>query len=122
MNYPEGYGWIYPGFPSLTVSYAITSDFFFSGHVGVTTFLAFENYSNRCYFLATIAAISSTFEFTVMIFTRGHYTIDLLFGLAMAHYVWIISGSLARYVDAYIGPEIPEAYKPAQNGTKMSIK
>ena len=122
MKYPEGYIFTYPGLPSLAVSYAHTSDFFFSGHVGVTTFLALENYSNRCYFLATISAISAIFEFWVMTFLRGHYTIDLLFGLAIAHYLWIISGKLAPYVDAYIGPEIPEAYKPAQNGTRMSIK
>jgi len=34
MKFPEGYIWEYPGFPSLTVPYGRTNDFFYSGHIG----------------------------------------------------------------------------------------
>ena len=34
MRFPDGYAWDYPGFPSLTVPYPKTNDFFYSGHVG----------------------------------------------------------------------------------------
>lgn len=122
MRYPEGYAWIYPGFPSLAVSYQHTSDFFFSGHVGVTSFLALENHYNRNYFLASVAAISTCFEFMVMIFLRGHYTVDLIFGIAVAHYLWIISGSLAPYIDALIAPEIPPTSDQSLNTKKLNIK
>lgn len=35
---PEGLIWDYPGLPSLTITYMRTSDFFYSGHVGVILF------------------------------------------------------------------------------------
>ena len=35
VEIPEGYNWAYPGVLSIFVPYGETSDFFYSGHVGV---------------------------------------------------------------------------------------
>lgn len=43
IKFPEGYAWDYPGIPALTVSYEVTPDFFFSGHVGLTVIMALDH-------------------------------------------------------------------------------
>lgn len=102
LGTPDGCIWKYPGFPSLVVSYNMTQDFFFSGHVGFTTFCALENYSLHKFKLAALAAFSTFFEILVLVFTRAHYTIDLFTGIVIAHYCWIISGRIAKKLDPYI--------------------
>lgn len=42
--FPDGYYWKDPGFPSLTVPYGRSSDFFWSGHCGFLTILICEWY------------------------------------------------------------------------------
>lgn len=42
MQFPPGYLWDYPGFPSLVVPYGATNDFFYSGHAGGATLVMFE--------------------------------------------------------------------------------
>jgi hypothetical protein len=46
MGRLEGFTWFYPGFPALTVPYHDTNDFYYSGHVGTTTFYMLEFYFN----------------------------------------------------------------------------
>ena len=99
MSFPEGHIFTHPGFPSLTVTYEKTSDFFYSGHVGFATFGVLENklYGNR--FMTVLACGSVAVECIVMVVTRGHYVIDLIAGLVFAHYVWEVTGWAASYVD-----------------------
>jgi hypothetical protein len=76
MKYPEGYLWEYPNFPSVTISYLKTSDFFFSGHIGFPIIIALECYNlNKLYMVAFCIFTCFDVAFT-MIVTRGHYTID----------------------------------------------
>jgi len=103
MKFPEGLAWDRPPFPSLTVSYALTSDFFYSGHLGVVTFCALENHKAKNYLLAWVSVFSIVFEFFVMVVLRGHYTIDLISGIVFAHYIWIVSGKFSRFLDKKIG-------------------
>jgi hypothetical protein len=99
MQFPNEYLWSYPGFPSVSVSYNKTSDFFFSGHAGIMTFCALENYSCKRLMVTALAVIGTGYVATVMILTRGHYTIDILTGIVLAHYFWIISGWLSEELD-----------------------
>lgn len=103
MTYPDKEIWEYPGFPSFAVSYEMSSDFFFSGHVGVVTMLALENREADRPILMWIAIMSIFIEFCVMLFLRGHYTIDLYTGIIVGHYTWILSGKLSPYIDRKLG-------------------
>lgn len=110
MEFPEGYIWDYPGFPSLVVNYADTSDFFYSGHMGFIVINFFDNLHYRNYFLVGLASLSFVFEFIVLLFARVHYTIDLFAGVVMGHYCWILSANIAIWVDRWIGPKDSRDY------------
>jgi PAP2 superfamily C-terminal len=99
MRVPDGYCWDYPGFPSLAVSYHKTSDFFYSGHVGVMLFCALENKHLGNSYMMWVSVFVCVSEFFIMIVLRGHYSIDLISGLVFSHYYWIISGWLCIKVD-----------------------
>lgn len=49
---PDGYNWAYPGFLSIFVPYGETSDFFYSGHVGVCVIMFLEFFSVGWYTLS----------------------------------------------------------------------
>lgn len=103
MRVPPGYAWDYPGFPSLTVSYEKTSDFFYSGHVGVMLFCALENRHLGNYYMMWVALFVCALEFVIMIFLRGHYSVDLISGLVFSHYYWIVSEGMADKLDKFLG-------------------
>ena len=105
MRVPPGYCWDYPGFPSLTVSYEKTSDFFYSGHVGVMLFCALEHKALGNIYMMWVAVFVCSLEFCIMIVLRGHYSIDLISGLVFAHYYWIVSGWIAVKLDKMLGLE-----------------
>lgn len=106
MEFPDGYIWDYPGFPSLVVSYKETSDFFYSGHMGFIVICFFDNLSYQNYFLVALSIFSISIEFFVLLLTRTHYSIDLFTGVIMGHYCWIISASIAPWVDRWIGAKV----------------
>ena len=91
MRFPEGYNFEDPGVPSLTVSYLFTNDFFYSGHVGFPIIFALEYYRKGLNFMIIPCICVSLFESFTMIVTRGHYFIDLVFGVIFAHYSFKIA-------------------------------
>ncbi len=95
MRYPDGYLWDHPGLPSMAVSYLKTSDFFYSGHVGLPIIVACELFKNNFNKSAWFAIASCVLEFIVMTIMRGHYIIDLVTGVIIGHYIFIV-------VDKYI--------------------
>jgi hypothetical protein len=44
MGRIEGFAWFDPGFPSLTIPYHDTNDFFWSGHIGTCFMYSAEFY------------------------------------------------------------------------------
>jgi hypothetical protein len=99
MKFPEGYLWEYPGFPAIAVSYLYTNDFFFSGHVGVPIILGLEFRkmgSNIFFYFAIFTVIVEAFT---MIVTRGHYIIDLITGVIVAHYIYILVNDFIGCID-----------------------
>mmetsp|Transcript_25016 Transcript_25016/g.43908 ORF Transcript_25016/g.43908 Transcript_25016/m.43908 type:complete len:94 (-) Transcript_25016:883-1164(-) len=88
----------------------MTQDFFFSGHVGFTTFSALENYSLQKYRLAALATFSTALEFFILVITRAHYTIDLITGIVVAHYCWIMSGRLSKRLDPHLAARRVQVY------------
>ena len=103
MELPEGYYWDYPGFYSIVVPYGATNDFFFSGHVGCCLICALEfnlvfKQAEKVQNLKTMKLATRMVYFSIatlcaqvfiMMATRGHYTIDLIVGVIIAHYVHI---------------------------------
>lgn len=89
MKFPEGYIFSYPGFPSLVVPYAPANDFFFSGHLGISTICFLEFRKDQSKFLKIIGLITIPVEFFMLLVTRKHHFIDMAVGLIVAHYVFI---------------------------------
>jgi len=87
-TYPEHYIFSYPGFPSMTVPYAPANDFFFSGHVGITTICFLEVWRDKAKPFYIIAFITIFIEFFTLLVTRKHHFIDMPVGLMTAHYVY----------------------------------
>jgi hypothetical protein len=100
MKYPDGYLWDYPGFPSLTVSYLKTNDFFYSGHVGFPTIFGLEHRKLGNTALMYFCFFTAILEAFTMVATHGHYIIDLLAGFVMGHYLSIMSDHITEnYID-----------------------
>ena len=102
MKFPDNILWEYPGFPSFSVSYHKTSDFFFSGHVGINLIAAIELYRYGMTKISFLSFFGIFFQIFTMIVLRGHYSIDLIAGLIVAHYCDIISFKLVRFFDYLI--------------------
>ena len=111
LEYPKGYLWGYPGFPSLFVPYGITNDFFFSGHAGGATlaFLEFRHLAAELKahwkfirFMQGFSLVTIVLQVILMLSVRGHYSIDLLAGIIFAHYLYIMSSWVAPMFDRVI--------------------
>jgi len=86
MARPEGYLWIKPEIPSLTVPYHDTNDFYFSGHVGAAVLWMHEFYVNDFKIMVALTFIIMCTEWVMLTLVRGHYIIDLISGLLIAHF------------------------------------
>ncbi|CAI2372230.1 unnamed protein product [Moneuplotes crassus] len=100
MRFPEGYLWRYPGFPSLVVPYGQTNDFFYSGHVGGALIMTLEyrtlatelsNHKMMMRAMQIFGFLTIISQIFLMIFLRGHYSIDMITGLIVGHYFYIIA-------------------------------
>jgi hypothetical protein len=91
-----------PGFPSLVVPFFRTSDFFYSGHVGCCVLLAlqFKELGYEELFYAGMGL--SVYEAFAMTITRSHYSVDILFGILMAHYTFFIAKELGEMLDRHV--------------------
>ena len=90
FRHPRGTIWPFPGIPSITVPYGITADYYFSGHCGFLTLMAFENYRQGRTILAAIIAVCAWYVGFVLVVARVHYSIDIPVGMmtgAWAHYI-----------------------------------
>jgi hypothetical protein len=99
MKYPDGYLWDDPGFPAIAVSYLKTNDFFFSGHVGLPVIIGLEFNRMGMPRMFMFSLLTVLIEAFTMIATRGHYCIDLVTGIIVAHYVFIHVEQYIHYID-----------------------
>lgn len=102
LGFPQGFVWGYPGIYSLLITYVRSSDFFYSGHVGMMLFTYFYYRDSGYYNLKYYSLFCLVFEACVMVTVRCHYSIDIIGALLFCHYFWILSGYFAYYAD-YIG-------------------
>jgi len=86
---PAGMIWHYPGFPSLLVTYSVSTDFFFSGHTAIAVYGAIELGRLRRRWLTALGVLIVLFEAATVLVLRAHYTIDVFAGALAA--LWIAS-------------------------------
>ena len=87
IRFPEGYAFLRPNFPSLTVSYFVTNDFFYSGHIGLPILLFLENiHKNANLIEKCLCLIVCIIESYTMLVLRGHYLVDLIAAIIMGYY------------------------------------
>jgi hypothetical protein len=69
--------WFDPGFPSLFVTYNVTSDFFFSGHTFFSLVVGLDFFSSE-FLVVKLYSIAFMFlEITFVIVTHSHYWMDI---------------------------------------------
>ena len=102
LTFPVGYNFFYPGFPSMAVCYLATNDFFYSGHIGFPLLFALEYHRKGENFFVIVNIFISILEGSMMLITRGHYSIDLIFGVIFAHYFYKISLMIEPIIQKYV--------------------
>ena len=96
---PSGMIWHYPGFPSLLVTYSVSSDFFFSGHTAIAVFAAAELARLKKPWLAVAGTLVALFEVAAVIVLRAHYTMDVFTGILAALLVATFIQPLSAPID-----------------------
>jgi hypothetical protein len=91
--------WHYPGFPSLLVTYAVSNDFFFSGHSAIAVFGALELARLKRPALTAAALLIIVFELATVIVLRAHYTMDVVTGILAALCVSEVAERLSAPLD-----------------------
>lgn len=81
---PSGMIWYHSGFPSLFVTYYVTSDLFFLGHTGIAVLAALELFRMN----SRIGILLVVLEISAIIVLRAHYTMDIFDRVIMA---WLAS-------------------------------
>jgi len=89
----------YPGFPSLFISYSKFNDFFYSGHCGLPVLCALEAVKTKNKFILVFAILNMCSVGLVLIVTRGHYTIDIISGIIVAHYLYKVTDKYIYLLD-----------------------
>lgn len=91
-----------PEFPTILVPFVRAPDFFYSGHAGCAIIIGMQlrdmGYKEMMY----VGVLMSFYEGFVLTVTRGHYSMDIVFGMMMAHYIYFYSTKLGDYLDNYV--------------------
>ncbi|MGB1707768.1 MAG: phosphatase PAP2-related protein [Rubripirellula sp.] len=96
---PPGMLWRDPGFPSLLVTYGVTTDFFFSGHTGLAVLGAVElaRVGGRRWVILGVSIV--VFEVMTVLVLRAHYTMDVFAGAVAARYATLLASRIAPSCD-----------------------
>lgn len=107
---PLGMIWRDPGFPSLLVTYGVTTDFFFSGHTGLAVLGAVEiaRLGGRRWLCLGVAIV--VFEVATVLVLRAHYTMDVITGAVAARYATMLASRIAPHCDRWLGRLVGQVY------------
>lgn len=81
---PTPYLFIDTNFLSLFVSYAPTNDLYFSGHIGITTFIFIVTATYRYKKLTGVSCFALVYTGLMLTVTDAHYTNDMIIGHIMS--------------------------------------
>jgi hypothetical protein len=85
LGRPAGFLWEDPGMPAITVPYADTNDFYYSGHIGTCFLYMSEMFINGQKVMGFLILFILLNEWAMLMFIRTHYCIDMISGLFIAH-------------------------------------
>lgn len=88
MSYPYQYIWEFPGVYSLSVTYGVYNTFYFSQFIALSMINLLEFGAQKQIALQIITAFATVGMSLMLVFCRGHYTIDIVGGLLFGHYFW----------------------------------
>jgi hypothetical protein len=91
MTRLDGFLFSYPGLPSLTVPYHDTNDFYYSGHIGTCFLIVLEYKASKWYKMSYFTFFIMANQWFMMCLVRTHYIIDMVTGLIVAHYMFIMA-------------------------------
>jgi len=100
LGFPAGFTWDDPGFPSLIVPYGPTSDFYYSGHCGFLMICALEWSDLGFKSLSFLTHCMNAYLAFVMLICRCHYSIDIMAGIVMGHYIFMLVTTRASKMDS----------------------
>jgi len=99
MAYPVGYIWEFPGMYSLSIRYGNQNDFYFCVYMALVMVHFCEFHANEYYKLASFSVFVMVSLFLMLIFTRGHYFIDVFCAVVLGHYFFNMAERLSYLVD-----------------------
>jgi hypothetical protein len=99
---PEGMIWREPGFPSLLVTYDVSTDFFFSGHTAMAVLGAVElvRFAGKRFII--VGVVIAAVEAMTVLVLRAHYTMDVFTGAVVALYASVLAERWAPWCDAML--------------------
>ena len=99
---PPGYAWEYPGVMSLYVPYGTTADFFYSGHVGICVIHYMEYCAIGWRWMSYFTLFVLVSQFFLMTVLRSHYSIDMISGMIIAYWQFVMAEKYSYIVDWWI--------------------
>jgi len=119
MTRLDGFIFEHPGVHSITIPYHDTNDFFYSGHVG-TCLLLFREYRSAKFYKLSYYCLFTLFnQWMMMCLLRTHYVIDMITGVIMAHYIYMLAEKISFVFDVLVlgipdHKRMPYYYKPCE--------
>lgn len=102
MTRLDGFLFHYPGFPSLTIAYHDSNDFYYSGHVGTCFIMFLEARAKKWYRFSYMSLFIMSNQWIMMMLIRTHYIIDMVTGVIVAHYMHILGERLSFFLDCKV--------------------
>ena len=98
---PEGSCWADPIIPSLIFPHSGSPSFFFSCTTAVLFFFILENKIVKNWVLFSLSILTLCSVCLSALILRKEYSVGLITGIAMGHYIWIISEPISTYLEAW---------------------
>ena len=99
IKFPDGYAWENPGIPSLVVPYMKSNNLFFSGQIGIPVIIGLEFDRMGMKIQLILCIIISFMESLILLTLRANYVIDILSGILIAHYTFLMSERYIYIID-----------------------
>lgn len=95
--------WHYPGFISLFQSYKVTSDFYFSGHTGISLIAALEMSYFHKRWLTILGFSLFGFELVAVLVMHVHYTMDVFTAIMTVGCLKDLAFKIAPPINQFLG-------------------
>lgn len=109
---PDGMIWRDPGFPSLLVTYGVSTDFFFSGHTALAVLGCVELARLRRPGWVVCAVLLAGFEIAAVLALRAHYAMDVFAALFVALFVSSRLDTASEWCDRWLAGAAPVPMRP----------